>query len=116
MMLSVQDQTSIVSKHNTEIEIHFVKKIAIRTLTWDHMVISIWFFQVCLFRPFWLIDKLAKSEVKNPYKPIFNKLFFISVEISISCIMINFILLPMMLIEGGEENSICHISAARFNK
>ena len=32
-------------------------------------------------------------------------MIFHSVDISISCIIINFILLPLMLSEGDEENS-----------
>ena len=95
---------------------HFVKKIAIRTLNKDHMVISIWFFQVCLFRPFWTIGKLAKSEVKYPYKTIFWFIIFHGVEISISCIIINIILLPLMLSEGDEENSLYHVFTAPFNE
>ena len=56
------------------------------------MVISIWFFKVCLFNPFWPIDKLAKNKVKYPYRPIFLFFIFHIVEISISCIIINLIL------------------------
>ena len=69
------------------------------------MVILIWFFKVCFFDPFGPIDKLAKSEVKYPYRPIFKFFIFRSDDISIRCIIINLILLSLMLSEGGEENS-----------
>ena len=48
------------------------KTIVIRTLNWDHIFISVWFFKVFLFLPFWSINKLANSEVKCPYRPIFK--------------------------------------------
>ena len=81
------------------------------------MVISVWFFQVYIFCPFWTIGKLAKKVKWNiPTKQFLEFIIFHGAEISISCIIINFILLPLMLSEGGEENSICHASAAPFNE
>ena len=80
------------------------------------MVISTLFFKVCLFNPFWRIDKLAKSEVKYPYRPIFYFLIFHSIEISVSCIIINLIILLLMLSDGGEENPISHSFTAPFNE
>ena len=62
------------------------------------------------------MDKLAKCEVKYPCRPIFLIFYFHSVDNSISCIIMNLILLPLMLSEGGEENSISHALAASFNE
>ena len=47
---------------------------------------------------------------------MFYFIIFQSGEISISSIIINFILLPLMLSEGGEENSIYHAFVIPLNQ